>query len=348
MNTFFLEFRDPLFGIIVFFALVFVISFFSYWWGKYKSNESNKNLDKFLKQFRSLPSQKELKVLINKGELSERYWLFLADSYTKNGDYEKSIEIYNEILKISKQSNYKETMFLLGQTYFRAGFLERAKEIFLEILKNNPRTPQALESLLLVYEYMRDYESALEVLEPLDELNVDTVKENAYLKSLLILNDTGISSEMKVDKLLKIYKQTSKLTYMIFEYIFRENPKLAWANIDNSKCELLTDILWRVDKKDLDLDIITQSTYLKELYTAKGYIDLANDSDVFEFDILINLNNKLKATLNFEYLCHNCNMVHPFAFNRCSSCHSIDSSRIEFSLSKNYVRSFGEGNNSFV
>ena len=348
MNTFFLEFRDPLFGVIVFFALIFVISFFSYWWGKYKSNENSKDLDKFLKQFYLPPSQKELKVLITKGELSEKSWLLLAHSYSKNGDYEKSIEIYNEILKVSKQYNYKETMFLLGQTYFKAGFLQRAKQIFLEILKNNPRTPQALESLLLVYEYMRDYQSALETLEPLEELNIDVVKEDAYLKSLLILNDTNISNEIKVDKLLEIYRQTSTLTYMIFEYIFRINPKLAWENIDNSKCELISDILWRVDKKDLDLDIITQNAYLKELYTAKGYIDLARNSDIFEFDILINLNNKLKATLDFEYLCHNCNMLHPFAFSRCSSCHSIDTSRIEFRLTKDYARNFGGENNSFV
>ncbi|WP_428739586.1 tetratricopeptide repeat protein, partial [Sulfurimonas sp.] len=94
MNTFFIEFRDPLFGIIIFFVLVFVITFFSYWWGRYKREEDYRHLDKFLRQFRSLPSKSDLNTLITKGELSEKSWLLLAYSYSKNGDYEKSIEIY--------------------------------------------------------------------------------------------------------------------------------------------------------------------------------------------------------------------------------------------------------------
>ncbi len=347
MNTFFIEFRDPLFGIIVFFALIFVITFFSYWYGRYRRKEDYRHLDRFLKQFRSPPSQKELKVLINGGELSEKTWLLLAHSYSKNGDFEKSIEIYNEILKSSDKSNYRDTMFLLGKTYFKAGFLERAKQIFLEILKNNPRTPQALNALLLVYEYMRDYNSALEVLEPLEELNKDVNCDAVYLKSLHLLNDSTTSAEEKADKLLDMYRETSLLTYTVFEYLFRINPKLAWANFDSSKCELLTDVLWHLDTKDLDLDIITQNGYLRELYTARGDVDMAIKSDIFEFDILINLNNRANVTLSFEYICDNCKQLYPFPFGRCSGCHTIDSSRVELSLVKNYHRSFSEENNSF-
>lgn len=348
MNPFFIEFRDPLFGLIVFFALIFVITFFSYWWGRYKSKEDSKHLDKFLKQFRSPPSHNELKVLIGKDEFSKNSWLLLADAYSKNGDYEKSIEIYNEILKSCKLDNYRDTMFLLGQTYFKAGFLERAKQIFLEILKNNPRMPQVLNALLLVYEYMRDYDSALEVLEPLEELNKNVSIDSTYLKSLYILNETTMSIDLKIDKLLEIYQKNNQLTHLIFEYLFRVDPKLAWMNFDKSKCDRLIDILWLVDKKDLDLDIITQTGYLRELYTARGDIELASSSDVFEFDILINLKNKESATLSFEYLCNGCKRVYPFAFTRCSNCHSIDSSKIELNLTKNYARDFSELNNSFV
>jgi rRNA maturation endonuclease Nob1 len=122
---------------------------------------------------------------------------------------------------------------------------------------------------------------------------------------------------------------------------------LAWENFDSSKSEFLTDILWQVDKKDLNLDIITQNGYLRELYTARGDFELATSSSIFELDVLINLKSKANATLSFEYICDNCKVVYPFAFNRCSGCHSIDSSRIEISLSKNYHRDFSEENNSF-
>lgn len=347
MNTFFIEFRDPLFGIIIFFVLVFVITFFSYWWGRYKSKEDSKHLDKFLKAFRTLPSQSEIATLIASGELSEKSWLLLAHSYFKNAEYDKSIEIYNELLNISTTSNKQEILFLLGRTYFKAGFLERSKQIFLEILKHAPRTPQALKYLLLVYEYLRDYKSALEVLEPLDELNNNIEIDSLYLRVLALLNDVKITHDVKSDTLVEIYKESNKLEYLIFEYLFRVNPTLAWKHFDYSKCELLSDIFWHIDKKDLDFDIISNHGYLRELYSARGDLALSKDSSIFEFDVLINLKESQRATLNFEYVCDSCKQVYPFAFNRCTHCHSIDTQIVEFSLVRNYHRDFNKENNSF-
>jgi len=348
MNNFYIEFRDPLFSVIVFFLIVFLVSFFSYWWGRYKQKENSKSLDRFLKQFSTLPTEGELKSLIQNSTMSEKSWLLLASSYTKNGDYEKSIEIYSEIIKNNITSNYKETMFLLGKTYFKAGFLQRARDIFLKILQQSPRTPQALKYLLLVYEYMKDYKSALEVLEPLQILGIDVKKEQDYLNTLLILNNNSLKQDEKTKQLVDIYEQNHTMTYPIFEYLFRHNPKLAWKHLDTSKSELLLDILWQLPKKDLDFDIISTNGYLRELYTAKGEINLAKSSDIFEFNILINLDKKVNATLNFEYICDSCKQVSPFVFNRCSYCHEIDSARIEIGLTKDYYKDFNEESNSFL
>ncbi len=347
MDMFFIEFRDPLFSIIVFFVIIFIITFFSYWWGRYKRTQDSRHLDRFLRQFKTLPSKNELQVLISSGELSEKSWLLLANSYYKNAEYEKSIEIYNEILNVGSSNNRRETMFLLGKTYFKAGFLERSKQIFLEILKSSPRTPQALHYLLLVYEYMRDYKAALEVLEPLDELNEDIALERAYLESLAILSDVTMDEDEKVEKLLAIYQQNHYLTYLVFEYIFRINPKKAWENLDISKSEVLTEVLWRCERKDLNLDIISQNAYLRELYSARGDIDISDRSSVFEFDVLIKLKGRANATLSFEYICSSCKSVVPFAFSRCSSCHAIDTATVEWSLNRDYAKDFSEENNSF-
>jgi len=347
MNIFFLEFRDPLFSVIIFFALIFIITFLSYWWGRYRRREDYRYLDRFLRQFRTPPAVAELGGFISDGAIPQKIWLLLAHSYSKSGDYEKSIEIYNEVLKQSDQQNQKELMFLLGKTYFKAGFLERSKQIFLEILRKHPRTPQALEYLLLVYEYMKDYSSAEEVLEPLDELNQNISVDKVYLKSLKLLNDMNISADEKVQKLIEIYKESHQLTYMIFEYLFRVNPKLAWENFDSSKSEKMVDLLWHVNKDDLNLEIIAQNSFLRELYTARGDVDFSAKSDVFEFDILINLERKGNAVLSFEYICDNCKQIYPFSFYRCSNCHSIDTIGVEINLSKNYHRDFSEENNSF-
>ena len=347
MNMFFIGFRDPLFSIIIFFAIIFIITFFAYWWGRYKRTQDSKHLEKFLHQFRALPSKNELKVLISSGELAQKSWLLLASSYYRNGDFEKSIEIYNEILSTESYHNAKETMFLLGKTYFKAGFLERSKQIFLSILKENPRTPQALHYLLLVYEYMRDYKSALEVLEPLDELGEDISLEKSYLQALEILSNSSIDETSKITSLLEIYHRKHELNYLIFDYLFRIDPKIAWKNLDLSKSELITELLWRCKKQDLNLDIIAKSSFLSDLYSARGDVNISEGSDLFELDILINLKGRANATLNFEYICSECKSVSPFAFSRCSVCHTIDSAQVEWSLSRDYTKVFDEENNSF-
>ncbi len=347
MNSFFIEYRDPLFSVIIFFVFVFIITFISYWWGRYRADRDIKHLDKFLKQFHTIPSSDEIKVLVKNGDLSEKSWLILAKAYSDAGEYEKSIEIYTELLKLEDNKNSKQILFLFGTTYFKAGFLQRAKTVFLEILKKNPRTPEALQYLLLVYEQMRDYQSACDVLAPLKELEEDVGTQDSYIKAMIVLNDSKLSSVDKVKSLIDIYNATNTNTHLIFEYLFKIDPKIAWQTFDVSKCEEVVDILWLIDTKDLDLDIITRNNYLRELYTARGDLNLAKSSDIFEFDILINLNSKANATLSFEYVCDNCKQVSPFAFGRCMKCHSVDSSNIEISLVKDYHRNFSEENNSF-
>lgn len=343
MNTVFIEFRDPLFGIIIFFVIVFVVALFSYWWGRFKTKEDYRHLDRFLRKFRSPPSSVELKELIETSAVPLESWLLLAHSYSKNGEYSKCIDIYHGLLtKRELDINQKEIMYLLGQTYFKAGFLERSKTIFLEILKMSPRTPQALRYLVLVYEYLKDYQAALEALEPLEEMEVNVVKERVYLTCLLILNDFTLSSEEKIKQLLEIYEEHQELTYLIFGYLFKYNPRLAWQSLDHSQSKKLSSIFWSLEKEAVDFDIIARNSYLRELFSAKGYVSLENESSVFEFDILIHLNKSAyrKAIINFEYMCDNCKQVFPFAFNRCSNCHAIDTLVAQPTIAKEHHETF--------
>jgi lipopolysaccharide assembly protein B len=343
MNTVFIEFRDPLFGIIIFFVIVFVVALFSYWWGRFKTKEDHHHLDRFLRKFRSPPSSMEIKELIDTSAIPIDSWLLLANSYSNNGEYAKCIDIYHGLLsKREMDANQKEIMFLLGQTYFKAGFLERSKTIFLEILKMSPRTPQALRYLLLVYEYLKDYKAAMDVLEPLEELDVDVLKDRVYLTCLLILNDFALSSEQKAQKLLEIYKEHQELTYLIFEYLLQFHPRLAWQNLDHSQSKKLSSLFWNLDKEAVDFDIIARNSYLRELFSAKGYVSLESQSAVFEFDVLIHLHKSAyrKAIINFEYMCENCKQVFPFAFYRCSHCHSIDTLVAEPVIAKEHHETF--------
>ncbi len=337
MDALFIEYRDPLFGIIVFFVLVFIIAFFSYWWGRFKVQEDHRYLDRFIKQFHTLPTEEELKALISSGSISEKSWILLAHAYYQNGDFEKSIEIYQTLIEQQKDpQKRRDTLFLLGQTYFKAGFLERARTIFLQILQQFPRTPQALRYLLLVYEQLREYSKALEVLEPLDELDSDTAKDRLYLECMAMLNDPEITADEKAQRLIALYEKQHNLTYLIFEYLFVHHTALAWRHLDQSQCDTISDLLWRLGAEQLDLDIISKNGYLRELFSAKGIVDLADESAVFELDIMIRLRKSgfTGAALQFEYLCNDCKQVFPFAFNRCPNCYAIDSVRSEMILTK--------------
>jgi tetratricopeptide (TPR) repeat protein len=317
--------------------IIFLISFFSYWWGRFKRVDDHKKLSKFIQQFQSLPDEGELKEVIKNSNISEKSWILLAQAYHQNGDYDKNIKIYQVLIEKCKDSSQrKEITFLLGQTYFKAGFLERAQKVFLEILKLHPRTPEVLKYLLLIYEQLRKYNKALEIIEPLNELNIDTSKEKSYIQALLIINNFEISEQDKVDQLLKLYSENLMHKHLIFEYIFRVNSALAWKNLDLSNCEKVSDILFYLDSKDVDLDIISQSKFLRELYSAKALVNSAKSSSIFELDILIKLQQSghRGVTLMFEYHCDECKSISLFAYGRCPHCYAIDSLRSEFYLTK--------------
>lgn len=346
MNSLFIEFRDPLFGIIIFFSLIFVIALFSYWWGRFKRKEDSRYLNSFLDVFNSAPTERELKSLINTNAISDKAALIMAQTFYQNGDYEKCIEIYLIMLEMQKDPNEKkEVLYLLGQTYFKAGFLERAQEIFLQILKQFPRTPKALRYLLIIYEKMHQFDKALEILEPLDELGVDNTKDRIYLQAVSIIRSAKYGVDEKAHLLLELYQKHHLLSYLIFEYLFRFTPALAWKNLDPGQAERIVDILWNAREAEANLDIITSNSYLRELFSAKGTALLAQESTVFEFDVLIKLNraDQSGATLQFDYLCGECKQIYPFSFHRCPNCHSIDSVVTEALLTKDHF----EANNSF-
>ena len=337
MNSLFIEFRDPLFGIIIFFALIFIIAFVSYWWGRLRSKEDHRYLERFLRSLRKPPSQEALRHEIGSSAVSQKSWLLIAETYVQNGDFEQAVDIYRNLLELqSEPHRRRELLLLLAQTYFKAGFLERCETILLKILGRFPRTPQALKLLLFTYERLRAYDKALEVLDPLDELGHGIDSDRRYLETVRLQQDAERTAEEKCRVLAEQYREHHSLTYLTFEYLFRYDPDLAWQTLDASAGRTITDILWHLPKESLDFDIIASDGYLRQLYSARGSVNLAQDSPDFELDVLIKLRQGGQggATLQFEYLCGHCKQLSPFPFHRCPNCHSIDTVVTEPLLAK--------------
>jgi tetratricopeptide (TPR) repeat protein len=337
MDTFFIEFRDPLFGVVVFFILLFILSFLSYWWGRHKAAREHHDLESFLGKFESIGEGDKLTEQVQTNSLTSESWLLLAQSFEHQGNYEKSVEIYHALLSKNRDPLFqKDALLLLGKSFFKAGFLERSRQTFLQILHNAPRTPQALHFLVLIYEQLQQYDKALEVMESLQEISPDTVNEKLYLECRILIGNHRIGIDEKARQLVQFYQTHRRLGYMVFEWLFTYRPREAWSHFDQSLSERLSDILWRIGDENLDLDIIATNTYLRELFSAKGSVDMAEGSSLFELDTLIALRHcgAAKATLQFEYTCDECKQISFLPFHRCPHCHAIDSVHVIMNLSK--------------
>ncbi|MGB5791470.1 tetratricopeptide repeat protein, partial [Poseidonibacter sp.] len=191
MDNIVLEYRDPLFGLIILVSLVFIVSFITYYYGIYKERLARKDYRKLSRRFELGKLKEDDYVHLYKTyNLPFDSILLLASSFLHKGDYTKAINVYLTLLEhVTDRVKKEELLELLGITYFKSCFLQRSKELFLRILKFSPRNKEALKYLLIIYEKLKDFEKAKEVATCLEELNKNMQKDKIYLDSLIIIND---------------------------------------------------------------------------------------------------------------------------------------------------------------
>lgn len=336
------EYRDPLFGIIIFFTLIFVISFLTYSFGLYKEKKSREEYRKLLQRF-ELGNLKEDDYvhLYTTYNLPFDSIILLASTFVHKGEYNKAIGVYLALLEhVTERIKKEELLELLGKTYFKGGFLQRSKEIFLKILKFSPRNNNALEYLLLIYEKLKEYDKAQEVIESLSELDIDITQETLYIKTLQLLHDPLLSFEKKSQQLLELFNENQLIERMVVKYLLQFNKTLFWENLPLFDIKKSLDYLWYLNFDDINFDAVAKNPLLQELYTAKGYIKDAQNSSLFELDMMIisqNANSHFKTDLNFRFLCNKCKTVHPIYEPRCPHCHKILTFKIEPELTRKRI-----------
>ncbi len=347
MDGLVLEYRDPLFGIAVFFTFIFIISFITYSFGSYKEKKARREYRKLYKRFQLGKLKEEDYVhLYSTYNLPFDSIILLASTFLHKGDYNKAISVYLTLLEhVNDRVKKEELLELLGSTYFKGGFLQRSKDIFLKILKFSPRNMHALTYLLITYEKLKEYNKAYEVIESLEELNVNVSKEKSYIAVLQLINDSLISFEKKSSQLIELFKINNMTERIIVQYLLQFNKSLFWDNIELFDTHKSLDLLWYLSFEDIDFDAVSKDNLLLELYTAKGYLKEDIQSDIFELNILIMLQkNQINkpADLTFEFICSKCKQIHPIHESRCPHCHSI----LSFKIEPKITRSFYEENQS--
>lgn len=336
-----LDYRDPLFGLILIVTLIFVISFFTYSFGIYKEKLARKDYRKLYKRFELGKLKEEDYVHLYKTyNLPFDSILLLASSFIHKGNYNKAINVYLTLLEhVNDRVKKEELLELLGTTYFKSGFLQRSKDIFLRILKFSPRNKTALNYLLLTYEKLKDYKKAKEVAKCIEELDTNMDKTKIYLDALVVLNDSLSSYDKRTQQLYEIYKENKTIQRIFATYLLRFNKTFFWEHIKEFDCSNFIDLMWYLNYDDIIFDKVKENKFLEELYNAKGYLKTLEHSDDFDFDILMLINShdhKINATLNFEFICNACKHSNPVFEKRCPHCHDILNYKVKHYLSKGF------------
>ena len=344
MDNFFIAYRDPLFGIIILCAIVFIISFANYWWGVFKNKEEKQSIEKFVKKFEIVTDENEYKKLLEDSSIPVESLALLAHAYGKSGDHEKAINIYLVTLKRVKGRDEKQYLLSsLGKIYFKAGFLRRSAEVFLESLRLYPRNEESLKYLTVAYEQLQEFDKAEEVLNSLEELGVQVDLQRNFLRFLAISKDATLLVDAKIKKLKELSQQTPFLKRRLFELLREYAMPIDEAFYNTLPFEQMMDILWYTQTPEIPC----HHELVKQIRMAKGEIPYQPSTQTnFTLDTLAKLrfHNYSGVGLSFEYLCTECKQIFPMHFYRCPHCQSMNTVVIQASL----TALNDEENNSFL
>lgn len=334
MDLFFIEYRDPIFGLIILSAIVFVIAFSSYIWGIFHGRKKRRRLVRFINKFNSQTSlsQKHREMLASFDVDAQTLGL-LANAFVKSGDFDKAISVY--LIALDKADNQKEKEWALtelGSAYFRAGFLVRAADVFIEALSFRARNLTALRLYVVVCERLRRFDDALEALKALCELGVDVNAAMAYIKAQIILLNRDKPLMQRIKDVSNECSSFGLYRRMCMQAWIDENGSLLGYPGEFALLKDVLDIVYLQDSgvnlKDPDYAGIF---YAKDASGAPSVM-LGNSLSDMSFEVrALSALKKAKAdfaTLSFGYVCSSCKASLPMHFYRCPVCFELQSCRI--------------------
>jgi lipopolysaccharide biosynthesis regulator YciM len=318
-------------------AIVFILSITSYWWGILKNREEDSSVNKFTKKFNQYAGFNEYKEIIQRKDLPTESAILMALTYERSGEYEKTIEIYSAILKSVKETQKrKDILTLLGKTYYKAGFLQKSREIMIGALKLYPKNEEALTYLIVIYEHLREYDKAIEVLDTLEELGSEVKEKKLYFQTLSIIHNKTIADRKKIYRLSKLGLDKKIVQRKLFEFLKMNKLPMDSKLLESFDFANVIDLLWEMKVDQFEPKLLSSEKLLREIYSAKGELYDETSSDIFELNILIKLHllKDKSADMGFKYTCTECKSVFPLYFFRCPKCQNISGAEIGTIITK--------------
>jgi lipopolysaccharide biosynthesis regulator YciM len=315
-----MNYSNPIFSIILFLLIVAVTIIITNFLGVLKEKNRIKRLNKFIDKFEFL-NDKEIKTVL-KDEASINALFLLAMAFEKEGDYEKSLNIYLTILENVNKNEKFDILQKVANVYFQAGFLHKSRDALLEILRSKPRNKEALKLLLIVDDKLKNYDEMENIIEIFEELEVDITKEKCY-----VLFKKAIF-EMNNSKLKELYKEYPCLKRSYISYLIYRNPKEVFEIVDENDVYEMLDIFYNYDS------LPAKNSALIQIKAAKKELQTTIKSPIFELEVLKYLPQHL-ADLEFEYICQNCKHIYPIYEERCPHCKELFSFKVESIITQN-------------
>lgn len=346
LEGFYLDEKDPIFGIIIFIGILLLISVLSYIWGIFAKKDEQNKIENFIKKFNEFGGLEEKYIEILDSIDDIEIYGVLAEIFTKNGDFSKAINVYLIALKNVKSRKQKEQILTrLGMTYFKAGFLARADETLLRALELSPRNEKALAILSVIYEQLRAFKKELEVLDALRELGSDVKDAEIYAKIKMIWLDNSLNKSEKIAQILPfctIFQPAKRIVLEIYlnDYL-DENLDELLLNLPDIRDFI--DLLWyhadffaKLNLEQINKQILEQIRAVLSAKFAENSdeeVQISNQqsqifkSDFFEINALNSMKNSgfNSADLSFKYVCKHCKNVFPSYFYRCPVCYELKS-----------------------
>jgi len=315
-----MELSNPLISIILFLIIIAVTIIITNFLGFLKEKHRLKHLRNFINRFDYLNNSDVETLLKEKDDVSINSLLLLAMAFEKDGDYEKSLNIYLAILEYIDKNEKFDILQRVANVYFKAGFLHKSRESLLEILRSKPRNKKALQLLFVVDDKLKNYDEMENILEIFEELEVNVDKEKSYLlfKKALLKMD-----KEEIEKLVSNYSYLKRnyVTYMIYN-----NPMKVFEKITNNDVYEMIDIFYNYNT------LPPKNEALIQIKAAKKELKTTIKSPIFELEVLKHLPDNL-ADLEFEYICKNCKHIYPIYEDRCPNCKELFSFKVETIIS---------------
>jgi len=248
--------------------------------------------------------------------------LALGVLFRRQGKIDKAIKLHENIIsKPDLEENYYfQTLNELGENYYAAGIYDKAEEIFLKLKETKAHKISSLEKLIKIYEYLSQWEKALDSLEELSkidntndlinstshyycQLSQDSINDNnldkaeAYLRKARENNPKSIR-QMYLSSIIAIEKKKLNSALNLYEQMTTKNPVGHFILLP-----LLLESANR-DEKDIIEDRLIQMVSTnaeKEIYFSMLYVmktEIKNKTLLKSFRKQILANTIVKEILN--------------------------------------------------